>query len=193
MKIWNKICLLVLAMMFCVGSVFAGSDDKIAREKTEIRNKVATALESLYEQKPRARRVIAECPGYAVFVNSGFRAVIVGRNHGRGLAKNNRTGREVFMKMGEYSVGLGVGAKEYSMIFVFGTQDAYNKFVNSGWKCNAEGELTAKDGKNGGSFEGAVCVGPEIWVYQLSTRGLMASVDLKGTEYFRNKKLSPTK
>jgi len=191
MKFWNKVCLLMLAMMFCVGSAFAASAEKIAREKLEIRNKVATALENLYEVKPRAQRVIAECPGYAVFLNSGFRAVIFGRNHGRGLARNNRTGEEVFMRMGEYSVGLGVGAKEYTMIFVFGTQDAYNKFVKSGWKCNVEGELTAKDRESGGSFEGAVCVGPEIWVYQMATRGLMASVDIKGTEYFRDKKLSP--
>lgn len=193
MKLWNKVCLLALAMMLCVGSAFAGSAEKIAREKLEIRNKVATTLENLYDLKPRARRVIADCPGYAVFVNSGYRAIILGRNHGRGLARNNRTGEEVFMRMGEYSVGLGIGAKEYSMVFVFGTQDAYNKFVNSGWKCNVEGELTAKDGESGGSFEGAVCVGPEIWVYQMATRGLMASVDVKGTEYFRDKKLSPKK
>lgn len=191
MKFWNKVCLLTLAMMLCVGSVLASDSGKIAKEKSIIRNKVAVTLENLYELKPHAKRVIAECPGYAVFVNTGFRAVVLGSGHGRGLAKNNRTGEEVFMKMGEYSLGVGVGAKEYSMVFVFGTQDAYNKFVNSGWKCNAEGELTAKDGDKGGAYEGAVCIGPEIWVYQMATRGLMASVDLKGTEYFRNKKLSP--
>ena len=193
MKFWKKVGLLVLAMMLCVGSVLAADSNKIAREKLEIRNKVATTLENLYELKPRAKRVIAECPGYAVFVNSGYRAIVWGGGHGRGLARNNRTGEEVFMKMGEYSVGLGLGAKEYAMVFVFGTTDAYNKFVNSGWKFGAEGELTAKDRESGGAYEGAVCVGREIWVYQMATRGLMASVDLKGTEYYRNKKLSPKK
>lgn len=46
--------------------------------------------------------------GYVGFVNSGYKMGIIGSSHGRGLAVNNATKKEVYMRNQEYQVGLGL-------------------------------------------------------------------------------------
>ena len=59
---------------------------------------------------------------------------------------------------------------------------------------NAEGyAVFASSGVNGGSFEGAVQAAPGIFVYQMTTKGLAVELSLKGTNYYRDKKLNPRK
>ena len=54
-------------------------------------------------------------------------------------------------------------------------------------------EMSATDGVNGDSFEGAIQVAPGIWVYQLTTKGLSMSLALKGTNYYRDKEMNGDK
>jgi lipid-binding SYLF domain-containing protein len=74
------------------------------------------------------------------------------------MAVSNEDGREVFMKMNEFQVGLGFGIKEYALIFVFASQDDWNSFVENGWEFGAQAIAAADDGSNGESMQGAVSV-----------------------------------
>ena len=58
------------------------------------------------------------------------------------------------------------------------------------WSFGGQAAVAANDGVNGGSFEGAVQAAPEIFVYQMTTKGLAAELFLKGTNYYRDKKLN---
>jgi lipid-binding SYLF domain-containing protein len=160
--------------------------------KAELQQKTETTLQKLYQKEPQAQQVIEKCAGYAVFNNTGFKLGILGGAHGRGMAVNNRTGEEVYMKMGEYQAGLGLGIKEYAVIFVFGTEEAWSKFVNSGWKFNGQATAAADDGVNGGALDGAVMIGDRIWIYQMTTKGLALELAVKGTEYYRDKSFYPS-
>ena len=88
------------------------------------------------------------------------------------------------------AVGLGFGAKEYALVFAFIDRDAWNKFTSDKWSYGAQADAAARDGVNGGSFEGAVQAAPGIFVYQMTTRGLAVELSLKGTNYYRDKKLN---
>ena len=50
------------------------------------------------------------------------------REHGawRGIAVNSKTKQETFMKMVSGGAGLGVGVKNYRVVFVFENDDALN-------------------------------------------------------------------
>ena len=176
--------IMVLAM---VSTAFAAT---VTERRQETKQKVADTLEMLYERKPSARTALKNAEGYAVFVGSGTKLGIIGSSHGRGMAHNNKTGEDIFMRMQEYQAGFGLGAKEYALIFAFIDRDAWHKFTSSKWSFGGQADATAHDGVNGGSFEGAVQAAPGIFVYQMTTKGLALELSLKGTNYYRDKKLN---
>lgn len=96
------------------------------RERAELRTKTYKALLDLYHKKPKSRKAIQNAFGYAVFVDTSYSVGLLGGGHGRGRAINQHSGREVFMKMGEMKVGLGLGVRQSNIIFVFGNEDAFN-------------------------------------------------------------------
>ena len=150
----------------------------------------AQTLERLYEKQPNARRVIKNCYAYATLSNSGVKVLFVGNARGRGLAINNQTGEEVFMKMREMSGGIGIGAKEYDLIFVFADKEAWDSFIAGKTRFGGSAEASANDGVSGGSIEGADIAAKGTWVYQMTTKGLTLEATLKGTKVYKDKKLN---
>ena len=53
-------------------------------------------------------------------------------DEGKGLAGDNKTKNESFMKMFEVQAGLGFGVKKFSLVGVFETPETFGTFVNSG-------------------------------------------------------------
>lgn len=184
---WFIVLLSGIMVLAMASAAFAAT---VQEQRRETRQKVSDTLNKLYERKPSARTALKNAEGYAVFVSSGVKLGILGDSHGRGLAHNNKTGEDIFMRMKEFQVGLGVGAKEYALIFAFIDRAAWNKFTSSKWSYGGQADVAANDGVNGGSFEGAVQAEPGIFVYQMTTKGLAVELSLKGTNYYRDKKLN---
>ncbi len=175
-------------LLLGVSSVFAASLDE---ERAELQEKREWTLAKLYEEIPSAQYAVENSYGYAVLNNTGFKILVFGSAHGRGTAVNNETGEEVFLRMKEGQAGLGIGVKEYALIFVFDTPEAWEGFVrSSGWKASGAATAAASDGVNGDSFEGAVMAGDGIWVYQLTTKGLALELAIKGTRIYPDKDLN---
>ena len=51
------------------------------------------------------------------------------------------------MKMNSAGAGLGVGVKDYRVIFVFATDEALTQFLDSGWSGSAQTIVAANAGK----------------------------------------------
>lgn len=178
----RALCMFMLLMFITSTAVAADLEGK----KQELRQKTAVTLDKLYQQQPSARKAIENSAGYAVFNNTGFKFGFLGSAHGRGMAVSNEDGREVFMKMNEFQVGLGLGIKEYALVFVFASQDDWNSFVENGWEFGAQATAAADDGMNGDSMQGAVSVTPGIWMYQMTNKGLALELAVKGTRYYKD-------
>ena len=189
----SKILMVLLVGIMVLATTATALAATVEEQRQETRQKVAETLNKLYERKPAARTALKNAEGYAVFASSGIKLGILGASHGRGLAYNNKTGEEIFMRMKEYLAGLGIGAKEYALIFAFIDDTAWEEFTSSDWSFGGQADATADDGVNGGSFEGAVQAAPGIFVYQMTTKGLAVELSLKGTNYYRDKKLNPRK
>ena len=184
---WLILMLTSIIFLMAASPAFAAT---VQEQRRETRQKVADTLNKLYERKPSARTALKYAEGYAVFASSGVKLGIIGGSHGRGLAHNNKTGEDIFMRMKEYQAGLGIGAKEYALIFAFIDRAAWNKFTSSEWSYGGQADVAVNDGVNGGAFEGAVQAASGIFVYQMTTKGLAAELSLKGTNYYRDKKLN---
>ena len=94
------------------------------------------------------------------------------------------------MKMISAGTGLGIGAKDFRLVFVFETPQALDRFVNSGWDADANAEAIAKTSSKGGTYEGAISASPGVWVYQLTEKGLSLDATLAGTKYYKDDDLN---
>lgn len=184
---WKTALCLMLVLSFSVATAFAADRDK---QRQETRQKTEQTLEKLYQVQPNARQAVENAAGYAVFNNTGFKLGFLGSGHGRGMAINNGSGREVFMRMKELQVGLGLGVKEFALVFVFDNDHAWNSFVDSGWEFGGQATAAATDGVGGDSLQGAVSVTEGVWMYQMTTKGLALELALGGTRYYKDSDLN---
>ena len=188
----KRATLLMTALVLCLlpTVALAADADKIVKERAKIEELSDKALENLYEKVPSAQNVIENCYAYATLSNTGIKLGIFGDAHGRGLAVNNETGERLYMRMKEMGVGLGLGVKEYDLIFVIGTETAWNSFVSGDIKFATSAEAAASDGATGDSVEGASIAAKGIWVYQITKKGVALDASIKGTKIYPDKKLN---
>lgn len=171
------------------------SNPKSASQRSEMQDDMRAVsqrtLDRLYELQPKARDAVRGAAGYAVFTNFGLKIFVAGGGSGRGLATNNRTGAETFMRMAEIQAGLGMGVKKFSLVWVFETSDKLDQFVNSGWELGAQASAAAKAGDDKGlALQGALSVSPGVWLYQLTDAGLALELTAKGTKYYKDEGLN---
>ena len=185
---------LVVMLMVCVllvstGSLLQAKDSK-EEQQAKIRENAQKTLDQLYKLNPGAQAVIKKAVGYAVFNNFGMKILVAGGGSGKGLAVTNKTKKEVFMKMAEIQAGLGFGAKKFSLVWVFNSQKALDQFVNSGWEAGSQATAGAKADGKGASIEGALPMGTDVWLYQITDAGLALELTVKGTKYFKDDDLN---
>ena len=196
MRILSRPLLILTVAMLLAGSASrafaqAKPDPKIEKERTEIRKMASETLTRLYKLQPAAKGAVEKAAGYAVFSDKGVKILVSGSGRGRGVAVNNSTRAETFMKMFELQVGLGFGVKKFKVIFVFDTEHAFQKFVDSGWEFGGQSDAAIKagDGK-GASIAGAASVSDGVWMYQLTDKGLALEITMKGTKYYKDDALN---
>ena len=190
----RHVAMVVAMVVLCLGLVACAttpmSASKKAEQQDEVRNMAKTTLTQLYAQNPGAREVVTKAAGYAVFTDYGFKLVIMGGAKGAGIAVNNATKQETFMKMAEFQPGLGIGAEKYRVVFVFENPAAFNSFVTSGWEAGANAMAAAKSKTQGGALRGAVSVSEGVYMYQLTVEGLIVGVSLTGAKFYKDKELN---
>ena len=169
---------------------FLGAKDTPDQEREKIRKMAATTLTDLYKLQPDAQAAIQKSAGYAVFNNMGANLLLLSTARGAGVAVNSKTKQETFMKMLSAGAGLGMGVKDYRVIFVFETAPALTKFMESGWAADAQADAAAKAGKSGGAYSGAIQVAEGVWVYEITKNGLALQLTLQGTKYSKNDDLN---
>jgi lipid-binding SYLF domain-containing protein len=173
-----------------MGGTLANAKDSKEAQRAEVRKTSQQILNQLYKVSPSAKGAVSSAAGYAVFSNFGMKILFAGGGAGSGIAVNNATKKEVFMKMVEVQAGLGLGVKKFRVVFIFETEAALNGFVSSGWEFGGQATVAATDGKSGASYQGAASVMPGVWMYQLTDKGLAAELTGKGTKYYKNDDLN---
>lgn len=179
--------MLVMALLFASASS-AKDDNEEKREKT--RKMAAQTLQDLSKLQPTAHAAIQKSAGYAVFNNMGVNVLLLSTARGAGIAVNSKTKEETFMKMVSAGGGLGMGVKDYRVVFVFENDKAFDRFLDSGWSGSAQTDAAAKAGKSGAAYSGAVEVAPGVWVYQITKNGLALQLTLQGTKYYKDADLN---
>jgi lipid-binding SYLF domain-containing protein len=187
MKLFNLFSIAALAVSLVACSSTPPSEK--ASKQDEIRQATRQSLDKFYKAKPELQSEVAAAPGYAVFTTYGI-SFIVGGAGGKGLVRDNQTGKEYFMDAAQASAGLQAGAAQTDTLIVFKNSKALNEFVDKGW--TAGGQAVAQAGAGGeshgpGTGENVIA---DAKYYTLTPNGLQAGVAAAGTKYWKDKNLN---
>ena len=181
-----------IAMFFAllgVTATLATAKDTPEQKREKTRKMANQTLKDLYKLEPRAQAAIQNSAGYAIFNNLNTNLFVLSTARGAGIAIS-KSKQETFMKMISGGVGLGIGVKDYRVVFVFETDAAFNSFFTSGWSGETSADAAAKAGKSGGSATGAISVAPGVSVYQITKNGVALQLTLQGTKYYKDDDLN---
>jgi lipid-binding SYLF domain-containing protein len=158
---------------------------KIEGQRKELDALAEETRDAVLESSPTAKDLYAKSYGWAVFDNLKVGFFISGGG-GKGVARETESGKKTYMKMGTGGVGWSFGGQKFQVLFLFQDEKSFRNFVDKGW--TADASATAAAGEDG------VGVGTKfvngIAVYMVTEKGLMASADVAGTKYWKDKDLN---
>jgi lipid-binding SYLF domain-containing protein len=179
----------LLAVALVSLAVVANADE-VTKEQEGIRKMVQNTLQSLYKTDPKTKAALEGAAGYAIVSNMGVKILVFGSGKGEGIAVNNKSKSETFMKRIELQAGLGFGVKKFRIIFVFDTESALNSFVTSGWEFGGQHTAAAKAGHKGGAMSGVAPVSDGIRMYQLDRQGMAFEIVAKNIKDYKDDDLN---
>ncbi|MBR0061971.1 MAG: hypothetical protein IJP68_10890 [Selenomonadaceae bacterium] len=177
-KKFIQLILFALVLM-TASTVFAAkkSPEEIRAKLDEMSTQV---IERVSQKYPSAKSAVENSYAYCTISASGVKWGFYGDDHGRGVAVNNDTGKRIYVKMKEVSLGVNFGAKEYDLLFLIVNKEAWDRFISGNIKFGSEVSAQASDGVSGGTFADAKIIADGVWVYQLDKKGLAIEMSFKG-------------
>lgn len=178
-----------VAVCFLASGGGALAADK-AKNQAEVREKAQQALEGFYKADAGLKGQVEQAAGYAVFTTYGL-SFLVGGAGGKGLAHNNKTGKDTFMDLALASAGIQIGASETRYLFIFTDAKALQEFIDKGWTAGGAASAAAGAGEDHtvGSGTGEFA-GGRGRLYTLTKAGLQAGGAVQGTKAWKDKKLN---
>jgi lipid-binding SYLF domain-containing protein len=179
---------LLLAIPLSSQALFDKKTPEEQRQKMQEESKVA--LEKLYAEKSSTREELETAKGYAVFSSMGINVLLVSTANGGGILHNNQTGKDIYMNMFSAGGGIGMGVKDFIVVFVFHTQDAMEKFQTAGWDFSGQADANAETSTQGAGAGATATVMPGTSIYQITKAGLALQATLQGTKFWVDKDLN---
>ena len=182
-RIAIRLVVVVLSLSLLTGFGWLKDDRSKAEERRDILEMRTEVLDMLYREAPGAKSRIQASVGHAVFSNVGINLLLVSTANGYGVARDNRSGEDIFMKMYSAGVGVGYGVKDFRAVFVFETRDAFDAFIEQGWQATAQTDAAVVAGDRGDAVNYEIELAPGVKLYQITESGLALQATLQGTRY----------
>lgn len=182
-----RILLLCLSIGLFAGCAASGGSRE--ERRATVQKMRQDVLAQLYRVKPHTRAEIQQAPGYAVFSNANVNLIFASFGGGYGVVRDAKSGRDVYMKMGEAGIGLGLGVKDFRAVFIFNNRATMERFISSGWEFGAHADAAAKAADKGNAVGGEALL-DGITIYQMTEAGLALQATIKGTKYWKDDELN---
>ncbi len=179
--------LLLSTLLLCLPLLAVAGPDEDRKEIQEARKEV---LAKLYNEKPEAKAEIEKSKGYAVFSSFGMNLFVVSTARGGGILHDMRSGKDIYMSMFSAGGGIGLGVKDFGIVFVFNDEKALDEFESSGWDFSAQADATVETNEDSEGTEAATTVVPGVEIYQITASGVALQATLQGTKYWKDDELN---
>jgi lipid-binding SYLF domain-containing protein len=148
-------------------------------------------LEKLYAEQPESRSNVQKAAGYGVFSNVGVNLLVLASGNGFGVVHDKAAGQDVYMKMKEFGLGVGIGAKDFYAVIVFHSPQALKTFVSEGWEWGGDADAAGKTGEGEGvSASGSASIQKDMEVYLMTEKGFALQATASGTKYWPDEELN---
>ena len=149
--------------------------------RAELESQATASLNRLYSAMPGTREQVAKSKGVLICPAVIGGSFVIGAEHGKCVLRSNGTTRGYYSTTAA-SIGWQAGGQSKAVIYVFSSQDAYNKFVNSdGWSVGADASVAVGKAGANGSVDTSTLDAP-VSSYVLTNTGLEAGVSVQGSK-----------
>ena len=124
--------------------IFGPKGDSPDEKKANVRKQRDEMLAQLYASNPPLKQTVQKAAGYATFKNVNVNLLLLATANGYGMAVDNKTGKETFMRMASLGGGIGAGLKDVRVVFVFNDPATMKQFVEEGWQFGGQADAAAK-------------------------------------------------
>ena len=186
----KRLFTLLLTIGLLAGCATPG--DTPAQKRAAIQQMRTTTLNKLYQEQPAARQEIKASAGYAVFSNIGNNLLVLSGGSGYGVAKDRRSGKDIYMKMATLGFGVGAGIKDFQSVIIFRDRATFDDFIEHGWDTGVQTDAAVKSGDKG---ESVVALAEQakfdkVRVYHLTESGIALQATVQGYKYWQDDELN---
>ena len=152
-----------------------------AVSRASMETSVNETLSRLYSTVPGTREMVSKAAGVLVFPAVVGGSFVVGAEHGRGALRVGGQTVAYYSTTGA-SIGFQAGGQSRSVIYVFNTQDALQKFrASNGWTAGADATVAVGTVGANGRVDTKTLQQP-ITSFTLTNVGLEAGVSVGGSK-----------
>ncbi|MEG2047486.1 MAG: YSC84-related protein [Comamonas sp.] len=171
----------VLGIAGCSSTGQTQGKGSAPQTKEQLEAQSTAALSRLYDAMPGTRELVSKSRGVLVCPAVIGGSFVIGAEHGKCVLRSNGTTRGYYSTTAA-SIGWQAGGQSKAVIYVFSSQDAYDKFLKSdGWSVGADANVAVgKAGANGG-IDTTTANAP-VSSYVLNNTGLEAGVSVNGSK-----------
>jgi lipid-binding SYLF domain-containing protein len=190
---WSYVLTLLMLTAVAANGCAKAKGTTVAEKRDYTLDMRADTLKKLYEQEPESRTEIAKSAGYGVFSNVGINLLVLASGNGFGVVRDNASQHDVYMKMKELGMGVGLGAKDFYAVIVFKSPQALKAFVSEGWEWGGDADAAGKTGEGEGTeASGSASLQKDMEVYLLTEKGFALQATVSGTKYWADEELNGT-
>ena len=186
----------LLALTGCYKAKGETAGDK----RTFIRTMQHATLAELIKEKPGVKDRLNKAVGYAVFSDVNVKILAMASGQGYGVAVDNATRKETFMRMAELGGGFGLGVSDLRAVMIFHDKQTFKNFIETGMEFSGKASAEAQSGDKGmaarqevkaaGAGADDVQMLQNVEVYQITKNGVMAQAMLYGTKSWKDNELN---
>ena len=154
----------------------------MAKSAKTLDNDANTAINKFLKENKSADTFLVKSKAFLVFPSIKEAGFFVGGKYGEGVLRVQRTTKGYY-SMTSASVGMQMGAQEYSMIIAFTSDAALNKFLlnDNEWETEVDGKITIADWNSKEEIDKDY--EDDMVAFVFDSKGLMGSFSMEGTKF----------
>ena len=175
---------IILSLALLLSNGVGPSSQAHAASARSINVDVDATLNHFYEKVSGSRELVDRAAGVLVFPSVVKAGMGIGGEYGEGALRiRNRT--QGYFNTVSASFGFQLGVQSRSVIFLFTSADALNRFRQTqGWKVGVDASVTVVTIGAGGSIDSNQINNP-VLAFVFDAQGLMYNLTLEGTKISR--------
>lgn len=140
------------------------------------------AINKFLKENKSADAFLVKAKAFLVFPSVKEAGMFIGGKYGEGVLRVGRTTKGYY-SMTAASIGMQMGAQEYSLIIAFTTDAALNKFLldDEKWETEIDGKITVAEWNSKEELD--IDYKDSMVAFVFDAKGLMGSFSMEGTKF----------